>query len=473
MTDFVLPPVGEGLIEVELLRWLVQPGDQVRPGQGLAEVMSDKATMEVPAPFAGQIVELYAVPGRKVRVGEPLLRYAPAESAAEVPPEEKTEAAAATPAAATPAAASSTPLSPVAEPARPAVELGRPTVESGRPAAEPLPTASRGNGSQSTAGAAAGRAMPFVPPAAPSVRLLARQLGLDLSRIRGSGPGGRILIEDLAPFLRRPAEPTPTSAENRPPTRYPTDAESFDLGTPGTRLPLTGLRKRIAEHLTTAKRLIPHYSYMDECDVTDLVRLREQLKEAAAQAGIKLTYLPFLVKAVVAALREVPLVNSTFDEAAAEIILHDHYHIGIAVATAAGLIVPVIKDADKKDIWTIAQDIERLSQQARSGRIHWNDLQGGTFTITSIGNIGGLMATPIVNHPQVGILGVGKIVKRPVYDEHERLRPAHLVYLSFSFDHRVVDGAVGVVFGNAVRRHLQKPAALLLSPPPAVSPTSR
>jgi pyruvate dehydrogenase E2 component (dihydrolipoamide acetyltransferase)/2-oxoisovalerate dehydrogenase E2 component (dihydrolipoyl transacylase) len=302
---------------------------------------------------------------------------------------------------------------------------------------------------------------------------LARQLGLDLARIRGSGPGGRILIEDLAPFLRRPAETTPASAENRPPTRYPTDAESFDLGTPGTRLPLTGLRKRIAEHLTTAKRLIPHYSYMDECDVTDLVRLREQLKEAAAQAGIKLTYLPFLVKAAVAALREVPLVNSTFDEAAAEIILHDHYHIGIAVATAAGLIVPVIKDADKKDIWTIAQEIERLSQQARSGRIHWNDLQGGTFTITSIGNIGGLMATPIVNHPQVGILGVGKIVKRPVYDEHDRLRPAHLVYLSFSFDHRVVDGAVGVVFGNAVRRHLQKPAALLLSPPLAVSPTSR
>lgn len=460
MTDFVLPPVGEGLIEVELLRWLVQPGDQVRPGQGLAEVMSDKATMEVPAPFAGQIVELYAVPGRKVRVGERLLRYAPAESAAEVPPERKTEAAAATPVAVSspPVAVSSTPT-PAPEPAR--------------PAAETPPTASQGNGSRRTTGAAAGRATPVAPPAAPSVRLLARQLGLDLARIRGSGPGGRILLEDLAPFLRRPAEPTPASAEHRTPTRYPTDAVSFDLGTPGTRLPLTGLRKRIAEHLTTAKRLIPHYSYMDECDVTDLVRLREQLKEAAAQAGIKLTYLPFLVKAVVAALREVPLVNSTFDEAAAEIILHDHYHIGIAVATAAGLIVPVIKDADKKDIWTIAQEIERLSQQARSGRIHWNDLQGGTFTITSIGNIGGLMATPIVNHPQVGILGVGKIVKRPVYDEHERLRPAHLVYLSFSFDHRVVDGAVGVVFGNAVRRHLQKPAALLLSPPPAVSPTSR
>ncbi|MBA2226237.1 dihydrolipoamide acetyltransferase family protein [Thermogemmata fonticola] len=454
MTDFVLPPVGEGLIEVELLRWLVQPGDQVRPGQGLAEVMSDKATMEVPAPFAGQIVELYAVPGRKVRVGERLLRYAPAESAAGVPAEGTTATAA------SPAAESSSvpPMSPRS---------------STTPAFEPLQTSSEGNGSRGPALAAAARATSVAPPAAPSVRLLARQLGLDLSRIRGSGPGGRILLEDLAPFLRRPSEAAPSSGEHRPPHPPPADTEIFDLGTPGTRLPLTGLRKRIAEHLTTAKRLIPHYSYMDECDVTDLVRLREQLKEAAAQAGIKLTYLPFLVKAVVAALREVPLVNSTFDEAAAEIILHDHYHIGIAVATAAGLIVPVIKDADKKDIWTIAQDIERLSQQARSGRIHWNDLQGGTFTITSIGNIGGLMATPIVNHPQVGILGVGKIVKRPVYDEHERLRPAHLVYLSFSFDHRVVDGAVGVVFGNAVRRHLQKPAALLLSPPPAVSPTSR
>jgi pyruvate dehydrogenase E2 component (dihydrolipoamide acetyltransferase)/2-oxoisovalerate dehydrogenase E2 component (dihydrolipoyl transacylase) len=302
------------------------------------------------------------------------------------------------------------------------------------------------------------------PPAAPSVRLLARKLGVDLSRIRGSGPGGRILIEDLTPFLRQSSDKVSATGKERFAGHPPTEANLFDLGTPGTRLPLVGLRRRIAEHLVTAKRHIPHYSYMDECDVTDLVRLREQMQEVAAQAGIKLTYLPFLVKAVVAALREVPIVNSTFDEDAAEITLHDHYHIGIAVATAAGLIVPVIKDADKKDVWAIAQDIERLSQQARSGRIHWNDLQGGTFTITSIGNIGGLLATPIINHPQVGILGIGKIVKRPVYDEHDRLRPAHIVYLSFSFDHRVVDGAVGVVFGNAVRRYLQKPATLLVPP---------
>jgi 2-oxoisovalerate dehydrogenase E2 component (dihydrolipoyl transacylase) len=461
MTDFLLPPVGEGLIEVELLRWLVQPGDIVRPGQGLAEVMSDKATMEIPAPFAGKIVELYAREGRKVRVGERLLRYASTESA---------------------------PLNPVETAPTPSVEKGVTTISAepsressgseipagsvSRTTPEPVHASPAGNGSQTSGLANAGNRRQSAPPAAPSVRLLARKLGLDLSRIRGSGPGGRILIEDLTPYLRRPSERVTFLERDRPAGRSPTEAELFDLGTPGTRLPLVGLRKRIAEHLVTAKRHIPHYSYMDECDVTDLVRLREQLQEASTQAGVKLTYLPFLVKAAVAALREVPIVNSTFDEAAAEITIHDRYHIGIAVATAAGLIVPVIKDADKKDIWTIAQDIERLSQQARSGRIPWSDLQGGTFTITSIGNIGGLMATPIINHPQVGILGVGKIVKRPVYDEHDRLRPAHIVYLSFSFDHRIVDGAVGVVFGNAVRRHLQKPALLLASPPQAVRTTS-
>lgn len=453
MTDFVLPPVGEGLIEVELVRWLVQPGDQVRPGQGLAEVMSDKATMEVPAPFAGQIMKLCATPGRKVRVGERLLSYAPAESAPVVPGEGRT------------ATTSSTT---VAEP--PAQQMPAPSLATTAP--ESLKTSTEGNGSQRSAAAGATHSRPLAPPAAPSVRLLARKLGLDLARIRGSGPGGRILIEDLAPFLRPPPNVAPSSLDDCPAARPQTEAEIFDLGVPGTRLPLSGLRKRIAEHLTTAKRHIPHYSYMDECEVSDLVRLREQLKDVAGQAGVKLTYLPFLVKAVAAALREVPIINSTFDEATAEIILHDHYHIGIAVATAAGLIVPVIKDADKKDIWAIAQDIERLSQQARSGHIHWSDLQGGTFTITSIGNIGGLMATPIINHPQVGILGVGKIVKRPIYDEHDRLRPGYMVYLSFSFDHRVVDGAVGVVFGNVVRRYLQKPAALLISAPHAVSRTS-
>jgi len=177
---------------------------------------------------------------------------------------------------------------------------------------------------------------------------------------------------------------------------------------------------------------------------------------------VKLTYLGFFVKAAANALREVPLVNASVDEQAGDIVLHAHYHIGIAVATPGGLMVPVIRDADRKDLADIARDIERLSEAARTRKAQREDLRGGTFTITSIGGIGGLISTPVINHPEVGIMGIGKVVKRPVYEDNGQLRPADLVYLSFSFDHRVVDGAVGAVFGNAVIRQLQSPALLLL-----------
>jgi pyruvate dehydrogenase E2 component (dihydrolipoamide acetyltransferase)/2-oxoisovalerate dehydrogenase E2 component (dihydrolipoyl transacylase) len=201
---------------------------------------------------------------------------------------------------------------------------------------------------------------------------------------------------------------------------------------------------------------------MDECDVTDLVRLRDSLRDVYTKAGVRLTYLAFIVKAVTAALKEVPIVNASLDDAAGEIVLHDHYHIGIAVATPNGLVVPVLRDADQKDITQIAREVERLSTAARAGKLQLDEVRGSTFTITSIGGIGGLISTPIINHPEVGILGIGKVVKRPTYDAAGNIRPADLVYLSFSFDHRVVDGAVGAVFGNAVVRRLQNPAALLL-----------
>jgi pyruvate dehydrogenase E2 component (dihydrolipoamide acetyltransferase)/2-oxoisovalerate dehydrogenase E2 component (dihydrolipoyl transacylase) len=288
--------------------------------------------------------------------------------------------------------------------------------------------------------------------AAPSVRYMARKLGIDLAQVRGSGPQGRILIEDLSAYVKPPiGDGHPQVPEPRP-----------DYGTPGTRIKLQGLRRKIAEHMVLAKRTIPHYSYIDECDVTDLIRLRQALRDIYAQAGVRLTYLAFLVKAAVAALKEVPIVNATLDEAAGEIVLHDHYHIGVAVATPSGLIVPVVRDADQKDLTQVARDIERLSTEARAGKIRLEDLRGGTFTVTSVGNIGGLISTPVINHPEVAILGVGKIVKRPVFDAAGNIRPVDLVYLSLSFDHRVVDGAVGAVFGNALIRQLQNPARLLL-----------
>jgi pyruvate dehydrogenase E2 component (dihydrolipoamide acetyltransferase)/2-oxoisovalerate dehydrogenase E2 component (dihydrolipoyl transacylase) len=236
----------------------------------------------------------------------------------------------------------------------------------------------------------------------------------------------------------------------------------LDYGLPGTRIKLVGLRRRVAEHMVRSKSTIPHYSYVDECEVTALVGLRNSLKDAYSRSGVKLTYLPFFVKAVVAALKEVPMVNASLDESAGEIVLHDRYHIGIAVATPGGLVVPVVHDADKKDVGTLAREIERLSSDARSGHSRLEDLRGGTFTITSVGNIGGLFSAPVINHPEVGILGIGKVVRRPVFDEHDQVRPAEIVYLSASFDHRVVDGALGAAFTNVIIRHLSNPALLLL-----------
>jgi pyruvate dehydrogenase E2 component (dihydrolipoamide acetyltransferase)/2-oxoisovalerate dehydrogenase E2 component (dihydrolipoyl transacylase) len=424
--DFPLPPVGEGLIEVELVRWLVRPGEVVARGQELAEVMSDKASMQVPSPFAGTVTALGATPGTKVKVGQLFLSYEPTG--------ELTLAASGRP-------------TPGSLPALP--EAGRETNGVGLSVA---------TGVSAPAGSTNGRSRGPLPPAAPSVRMLARKLGVDLAHVHGSGPHGRILLNDLTPYLT----PKPTNGPRTAPAPGGTDVSRLDFGVAGTRVKLIGLRRKIAEHMVESKRHIPHYSYIDEVDLTDAVRLRAQLREPLAATGVRLTYLAFFVKAVARALKDVPIVNSSYDEAANEVVLHDKYHIGVAVAAPNGLIVPVVRDADKKDLVTLATDIERLSADARAGKSKIDDLRGGTFTVTSIGGIGGLISTPIINHPEVGIMGVGKVVKRPVYDSTGALRPADIVYLSFSFDHRVVDGAIGVAFGNAVTRYLLAPALLLL-----------
>lgn len=405
--DFQVPELGEGLYEAELIGWKVKPGATVKRGQPLAEVMTDKATADIPSPFAGTVTALRAEPGDVIKVGQVLLTYTGAadDGAAETR---------------TPAASAN---------ARP------PATATARPVN------------------AAPRSVALAPAsvkAAPSVRLMARKLGVDLARVRGTGPDGRILVGDLSTAVK-PAAPEVKPAELPP-----------DYGTPGTRVKLIGLRRKIAEHMLQSKRTVPHYTYVDECEVTELVRLRESLKSTFAQAGVKLTYLAFFVKAVTGALKDVPLVNATLEEDAGEIVLHDRYHIGIAVATPGGLIVPVLHDADRKTLPEIARDVERLSADARAGKSKLDDLRGSTFTITSVGNIGGLISTPVINLPNAGILGTGKIVKRPVYDDAGNIRPADLIYLSLSLDHRIVDGAVGAAFANAVIRRLQQPAALLL-----------
>jgi 2-oxoisovalerate dehydrogenase E2 component (dihydrolipoyl transacylase) len=405
--DFPLPELGEGVYEAELVRWLVQPGDTVQRGQPLLEVITDKATMEVPSPFAGTITTLKPEPGNLVKVGDVILAYEGGEGAKPVKKRQGDK------------------------------QTRRQGDKKVAPARQAV--AVQHNGAD-------------VPvKAAPSVRYMARKLGVDINRIQGTGPQGRVLIEDLSGIVAQAPKDQPAAAPAKP-----------DYGTPGTRLKLHGLRRTIAERMVQSMRTIPHYTYVDECDVTELVRLRDGLREAAAKVGAKVTYLAFVVKAVVEALKEVPLLNATLDEAGGEIVLHDRYHIGIAVAAPAGLLVPVVRDADKKDLFQIARDIERLSTEARGGKAKLEDLRGSTFTVTSFGNVGGLFATPIINPPEVGILGIGKVVKRPVFDEAGSVQAADMVYLSLSLDHRVVDGAVGAVFTNAVAARLHNPVTLFI-----------
>jgi 2-oxoisovalerate dehydrogenase E2 component (dihydrolipoyl transacylase) len=396
--DFRLPELGEGVYEAEMTRWLVRVGDAIVPGQALLEVLTDKATMEVPSPFSGVIASLAATPGEALKIGQVILAYDEA---------------------ATPTAAKTMP----AAPAAPSRDNGKKLAKETSPAAAPLATAVK---------------------AAPSVRQRAREQGIDLAGIVGSGPDGRILIGDLA---APPAAAAPSS----------------EFGRAGSRVKLQGLRRKIAEHMVQSTRSIPHFTYVDECDVSDLVRTRESLRALYGQKDVKLTFLAFFVKAVALALREVPIVNASLDEQAEEIVMHDAYHVGIAVATPAGLIVPVIRNADQKSLLDIAREIQKLSDEARAGKSRLEDLRGGTFTVTSIGGIGGLFASPIIHQPQVGIIGIGKIVQRPVFDRRGQVVPADMVFLSFSFDHRVLDGSAAVTFGNAVIKYLQKPLELALA----------
>ena len=403
--EYKLPDLGEGIVEAELVEWLVAEGEEVRVGQALAEVLTDKATVELPSPFAGKIVELQGTPGEMIPVGDVFVMY---ETAAN---ETKTRQ------------------------------------DSEHVVAFAAPRHKQSHVSLKTRAA---RVL-----AGPAVRRRAREAGVDITQIQGSGPQGRVLLDDLEQAPAAPIEPPAgTNGKTAPPTPM-----HFQ---PGTQIPLRGLRRRIAERMVAAKQTVPHYSYIDECEVTELVRLRNSLRDSVAERGTKLTYLAFVVKAVCEALKEVPQVNASIDDDASEIIVHGEYHIGIAVDTPTGLVVPVIHHADRKSVVEIAAEIQRLTNDARSGNLKLEDLRGGTFSVTSIGSIGGLVSTPIVNHPEVGILGIGKIIRRPVYDDHGELRPADLMYLSFSFDHRIVDGAAGARFGNAIVRQLENPAPMLL-----------
>jgi 2-oxoisovalerate dehydrogenase E2 component (dihydrolipoyl transacylase) len=451
-----LPDVGEGVAEAELVEWHVSVGDAVTTESVLAEVMTDKATVEISSPVDGVVSALYGEPGEVLAIGSDFVSI-DVGGAAPPPAADTTPDAIATPTA--------------EPPTRPAAaDGGAPTSAS---ASTPAPSAAgagaAGTSSLATSGAAsrdapsqrqkssatkvadAPRAAPTAgvrPRAAPAVRQRARELGIDLRVVQPSGPDGRVVHADLDAFL-----------SGGP--RRAAGVGAADDAT--TTTPLIGLRKRIAERLTTAASEIPHITYVDEVDVTELERLRAKLNERRGDDVAKLTLLPFVARAIVAALGEQPHLNATYDPAAG-LTTHTAVHIGVATQTPDGLVVPVVRQVQSLDVWEIATEISRLAEAARTGKATRDELRGSTITITSLGALGGLVTTPIINHPEVAIVGVNKMQVRPMWDGSTFV-PRTMVNLSCSFDHRIVDGWDAATFVQRLKELLETPALLFVDAP--------
>ncbi|MCC6740440.1 MAG: 2-oxo acid dehydrogenase subunit E2 [Planctomycetia bacterium] len=432
--DFKLPDIGEGIHEGEVVKWLVKEGDVVKEDQPIVQVMTDKATVEIPAPTAGRIAKIHAAEGKVALVGSVLVTIDAAGGAAPK---------------AAPAPASHPPANgPVHTASGPAHKPGIDTMisrEVVRAAAE----------AQSAVVAPVARKVNGKVLAAPATRKLAREMGIDIGTVAGSGPNGRVVKDDLQRFVSAPTKIVTTPAAHAP-APVPVASAATD-----ERIPLRGLRKLIAENMHRSKSTAAHYTYVEEVDVTELVALRAASKKTAESRGARLTYLPFIIKAVVSALKEFPYVNASLDDAAGEIILRKSYHIGVAAATDEGLMVPVVKDCDRKSILQLARELDDLANRTRAKRATREELKGSTFTITSLGSMGGLFATPVINWPEVAVMGVHKIAKRP-WVVNDQIAIRDIMLLSLSLDHRVVDGAVGAQFMNRVVELLQSPGLLLL-----------
>jgi 2-oxoisovalerate dehydrogenase E2 component (dihydrolipoyl transacylase) len=412
MSEYVvrLPDVGEGVAEAEIVEWHVQVGDTIGEDDVIADVMTDKATVELPSPVDGVVLWLGAEVGDVLAVGADLVKIdTDGSSGAEHP-----------------------------QPA--ATEDEQPTDEP-RPA--PAPVAA---GDEPRRPATSAK-----PTAAPAVRARAAQLGLDLADVAGSGPDGRIVHSDLDALLTR----RPAGVTSRAPSPADDRADAIE------QIKIVGLRRNIAERMQASMRRIPHFTYVEEVDVTALEALREQLNAARAEHQPKLTVLPFLMRAVVRAVADHPEMNARFDDEAGIVHRHRVVQLGIAAQTPRGLMVPVVKDAHRLDLWQSASEVARLSEAARSNKITLAELTGSTITITSLGAAGGVVTTPVINAPEVAIVGVNKIVTRPVYVDGAVV-PRQVMNLSSSFDHRVVDGADAAAFIQAIKRMLESPALLFV-----------
>ncbi len=413
-----LPDIGEGVTEGELVKWLVKVGDSVEADQPVAEVMTDKATVEVPTPYAGKVKELKSKEGDTIPIESVMLILeggvsAPAKTAVQPSP--------------------STPAAPPSVP-------------------EPQESFTVASGAEL-----------YPPPAdlrvlaTPATRRLAREMSVDINQLSGTGLAGRVTREDV---LKSSTGAGAVSA-GRPTLSVPQFAYQSSPGQQEERVPLRGVRKKIAENLQLAKQIVPHFTLMEEAVVTDLFAMRAQAKKAAESYGVKVTFLPFVMKALVATLREFPMFNASIDDKAGEIVYKKYFNVGFAADTPNGLLVPVIKSVDTKTILQLSQEIEQLAQKAREGKLALDEMKGATITVTNIGSVGGTYATPIINHPEVAILGMYKITDKPVFKDGE-FYPEKVMNYTITCDHRLIDGAVAARFMQAFVGRIEAPSRLML-----------
>lgn len=420
-----MPDIGEGIAEVELVKWYVAVGDEVSEDQTLADVMTDKAMVEIPSPVVGRVVALGGEPGQVLAVGAELIRL---EVAGDGNLREASRPA---------------PVEAIAAPA--------PKVEAPKPEATPAPRRAEPEVTRDDDRPAA-RPAPGSPPlASPAVRQHAWDLGIELRFVTGSGQGGRILHGDLDAYVQQRDAGLPPA----------TGGSGLAKRSGEERIPLIGLRRKIAEKMQAAKRHIPHFTYVEEVDVTELEALRATLNQRWQGRRAHLTLLPFLARALVVAVRDFPQMNARFDEDSSTVTRYGAVHLGIATQGEQGLAVPVVRHAEALDLWGCAQEVARLATAVRGGKAGRDELSGSTLTISSLGPLGGIASTPIINHPEVAIIGVNRIVERPAF-RNGLVVPRKLMNLSASFDHRLIDGQDAASFIQAVRQLLEQPATLFL-----------
>ena len=428
---FKMPDLGEGTVDAEIVAWHTKPGDTVSEDQLIVEVMTDKAAVEVPAPVSGRVVSVTGAPGDKVAVGSPLIVFELSEDA------KPTEAVAAASAAAPAVKTAAQTAAPVAKTAAPAVApVAKPAAHAPAPALAPaVKPASPTSAPAAAPGARQGRVM-----TSPANRRRASEAGIDLTTVAGSGPGGRIMRADLQ-----------TAAPRSP------QADAADT----TEIKVIGLRRLIAERMSEAKRNIPHFAYVEEVDVTELESLRMHLNHSRSKDAGSLSYLPLVVMALTRVIESFPQCNVLYDAARGVLVRHRAVHVGIATQTPDGLKVPVVRNAQALGLWEVAAEIRRLAERARTNKATREELVGSTITVTSLGKLGGIASTPIINAPEVAIIGLNKAVERPVVYQGA-IAVRRIMNLSSSFDHRFVDGYDAAAMIQALKERLEHPATIFI-----------